>query len=216
MWKRTSKEGSKRWSKGRKDRSRPSTLWLCLLAVAALAAVACGGTGTQREGVASVTDGKGAASKTDEQRGGQRAKDPEKAMLDFARCMREHGVDMPDPKSGEGGTFRFEAPQGGMQAPDEPKFMEADKACRHLMGDAGSPQLSPEDQKQVQDAMLAFARCMRERGVEVPDPQPSGGIVAKVGQGVDPRSAEFQAAEKECRKHTEAIDQKLGVTRSEG
>ena len=181
----------------------------------ALLATACGSRGS--EGVASVDQGQGTASKPGGQKDEQRAKDPEKAMLDFARCMREHGIDMPDPESGRGGVMQFEAPSGGGGLPDESKFADADKACRHLLGDAGPPQLSPEDEKEAQDAMLAFARCMRERGVHVPDPQPGGGgIVAKVGEGPDPRSQEFQAAQKECRKHTEALDKKLGVTRSEG
>ena len=137
-------------------------------------------------------------------------------MLDFARCMREHGIDMPDPEPGDGGGLRFEAPSGGAQLPDESRFMDADKACRDLLGDAGPPKLSPEDEKQVQDAMLAFARCMRDHGVEVPDPQPGGGIVTKKGEGPDPRSSEFQAAEQDCKKHTEAMDKKLGISRSEG
>ena len=50
----------------------------------------------------------------------------------------------------------------------------------------------------------------------LPDPQPGGGIVAEVGEAADPESPEFRGAEKECRKHTEAMDKKLGVTRSEG
>ena len=191
--------------------------WAVVAVAVTLVTAACGsGRG---EGVASANQGKGAASGDGAQQGQrdeQRAKDPEKAMLDFARCMRDHGVDMPDPKPGQGGMVTFEARPGDGPLPDESKFMEADKACRHLMGDAGPPELSPKDQKEAQDAMLAFARCMRERGVEVPDPQPAGGIVAKIGEGPDPRSPEFQAAEKECRRHTEAMDKKLGVTRSEG
>ena len=195
---------------------RPIRACVAVLAVVALMGAACGGTKARGEGVASANEGKGAASKASQQGAEQRAqtKDPDKAMLDFARCMRDHGVDMPDPKSGEGGTFRFEAPGSGAKMPDEPSFSQADKACRHLMGNAG-PQLSPEDQKQMQDAMLAFARCMRDHGVEMPDPQSGGGIVAKVGEGADPRSPEFQAAEKDCRKHTEAADKKFGVARSE-
>ena len=202
------------WTGCIKQRTRSLALGVAVVAAVAMFATACGSRGS--EGVASVSQGQGTASGSGQQDDEQRAKDPEKAMLDFARCMRDHGVDMPDPRSGEGGTFRFEGPKAGTPLPDESKFTEADKACRHLMGDAGPPQLSPEDEKQMQDAMLAFARCMRERGVEIPDPQPGGGIVAKVGQGADPRSPEYQAAEKDCRKHTEAMDKKLGVTRSGG
>ena len=198
---------------------RTAVLGVSVLAAVALVAPACGGGGASGEGVASVSQGEGAASKSSP-RGetGQRAKDTEKAMLDFARCMRQHGVDVPDPKPGHEGVRRFEAPTAGTPVPGDGKFMEADKACRHLMGDAGPPQLSPEDHKQLQDAMLAFARCMRDHGVDMPDPQPGGGggIVAKVGEGADPRSPAFQAAEKECRRFTEAIDKKLGVTRSDG
>ncbi len=202
------------WTGRRKQRTRSLVLGVVVVAAVALLATACGSG--RSEGVASVSQGQGSASGTGQQ-DEQRAKDPEKAMLDFARCMREHGVDMPDPKPGNGGVTRFEAPSGGGPLPDESTFAEADKACRHLMGDAGPPKLSPEDQKEVQDAMLAFARCMREHGIDVPDPQPGGGgMLAKPGEGIDPNSARFQAAEKDCRKHTEAMDKKLGVTRSEG
>lgn len=210
MWKQW-----RQWRQGRGTR-RPAVFGAAVLTVAVLAA-ACGGTGAQGEGVASVNQGKGTATNTGREGDGQGGRDPEKAMLDFARCMRDHGVDMPDPKAGKGDVTSFEAPAAGAQLPDESKFVEAEKACRHLMDAAGPPKLSPEDEKQMQDAMLAFARCMRDRGVEMPDPQPGGGgIVAKVGEGADPSSPQFQAAEKECKKHTEAIDKKLGVTRREG
>lgn len=189
---------------------------LSLLAVLAVLAGACGGSKSSGEQVATVRQTEGTASETGRQNDQQRAKVPERAMLEFAGCMRDHGVDMPDPKPGEGGVTTFEAPSAGAALPDESRFVDADKACRHLMGDAAPQKLSPEDDKAMQDAMLAFARCMRDHGVDVPDPQPGGGgIVAKVGQGADPRSPEFQAAERECRSYTEAIEKKLGVTRSE-
>ncbi len=207
------------WTRRKRERTRWLVLAVVMVAAVALLAAACGSG--RSEGVASVSQGQGTASgrgQQGQQDDEQRAKDPERAMLDFARCMREHGIDMPDPKPGEGGTARFEAPSGGGgQLPDQSRFLEADKACRHLMGDAGPPQLSPEDEKEVQDAMLAFTRCMREHGLEIPDPEPGGGgILARAGEGTDPRSPHFQAAEKDCRKHTEAIDKKLGMTRREG
>ena len=200
-----------------RGRRRSLTPWMAVMAAMAVVTLLATACGSRRdEGVASVGQGQRAPQDGGGQEDGQRAKDPEKAMLDFARCMREHGVDMPDPEPGQGGVTRFEAPSGGAALPPESKFMEADKACRHLMGDAGPSKLGPEDQKEMQDAMLAFARCMREHGVEVPDPQPGGGIVAEVGESPDPESPEFRGAEKECRKHTEAMDAKLGVTRSDG
>ena len=50
----------------------------------------------------------------------------EESMLKFARCMREHGVDVPDPKPGEG--IRIGGP-GSELDPEDPSFQKAQKAC---------------------------------------------------------------------------------------
>jgi hypothetical protein len=54
----------------------------------------------------------------------------EESMLKFARCMREHGVDVPDPKPGEG--IRIGGP-GSKIDPEDPSFQKAQKACEGLM-----------------------------------------------------------------------------------
>ena len=190
---------------------------LALLLVAATVLLgACGGSGAGTTEVASVRDGDGRGDGG----GGRRQegeKDPEKALLAFARCMREHGVDMPDPEPVGEGMVRFEARPGEGKMPDESAFRKADDACRHLMGGAAPRELSPDDRQAMQDAMVAFARCMREHGIDMPDPEPGGGgIRARVGEGPDPRAPAFRAAEKECRKHTEAMEKRLGIERREG
>ncbi len=59
---------------------------------------------------------------------------------------------------------------------------------------------SPVD---TQDALLQYAACMRENGVEMADPtfdadgNPSGGGFGQ-GSGIDPRSDAFQAAQTAC------------------
>ena len=60
-----------------------------------LGAAACGGS-PDGNGVATL-GGDGAG---DQQTGGSGTarKDPQEAALEFAKCMREHGVDMPDPE----------------------------------------------------------------------------------------------------------------------
>jgi hypothetical protein len=59
--------------------------------------------------------------------------------LEYARCMRKNGIDMPDPTFGEGGrvTMRLE---GGNAGPDDPAFQEAQRECGTLRGprDEGS------------------------------------------------------------------------------
>ena len=55
-------------------------------------------------------------------------------MLAFAKCMREHGVDMPDPEFGNGGGTVMIGGDG--IAFDSPTFKAADEACRSIVDDA--------------------------------------------------------------------------------
>ncbi|MGB8860790.1 MAG: hypothetical protein WCC60_16140 [Ilumatobacteraceae bacterium] len=62
-----------------------------------------------------------------------------------------------------------------------------------------------------QDAMLAYAECMRENGVQMEDPtfdadgNATGGGPGR-GSGIDPRSTEFQAAQKVCGDLIQGVD----------
>ena len=181
--------------------------WKTLLPAAALAvgllASACGGSSEgATNGIASAGDGSAAKSASD------KAKvDPQQAGLDFARCMREHGVDVPDPSAGEGGMVMIGPGPGEVQAGTAISgppagFQEADKACRHflegLIGDGPGP-LEPEEQ----DRALKFAKCMRDNGVDMPDPDFSGGgvritISGGPGSASGPDSETFKAAQKAC------------------
>lgn len=110
----------------------------------------------------------------------------------FTKCMRDHGVDIPDPGSG---------PQGGSVAISQgPEMGAANKACEKYMP-AGSLQTpSAADQAKA----LQFARCMRQHGVNIPDPGPGGGaLVASNGAGgptgINPNDKAFQDANKACK-----------------
>ncbi|KAB2347452.1 hypothetical protein [Actinomadura rudentiformis] len=87
-------------------------------------------------------------------------------QLKFAKCMREHGVDMPDPKPGEA---QRGIAIGGKGASAE-KIEKALKSCRSV---AGIPEPKPISQEQ-KDRMLKFAQCMRQHGVDMPDPKFDG------------------------------------------
>jgi hypothetical protein len=85
-------------------------------------------------------------------------------QLAFSGCMREHGVDMPDP-SGDG-SLRLEA--GG----DMAAFEAASNACREQLGTPPAPKGGGEgktDEEMLADH-LKIAKCLREHGVDVPDP----------------------------------------------
>lgn len=149
--------------------------------VLVLGAAACGGS--SGAGSSGGKDGTGA---------GRRA-DPRQAGLDFARCMRERGVDMPDPDAVSGALL---GPAPGSPLPAA--FDAAEKACRHflqaLVGGAGAG-VDPEEQ----DRGLKFARCMRGRGVDMPDPDfTTGGPPIDFGGGTNPATETFGAAMKAC------------------
>jgi len=119
-----------------------------------------------------------------------------KAMLDLARCMRENGVDMPDPEfSGGRVTQRM---KGGN--PD--KMRAAEKACEKYRSQIKAPEMSASDKEEFKKAALANARCMREHGIDFPDPvfDPNGGARVKIDKRLNPEGAKFQAAQKACEK----------------
>ena len=172
--------------------------WLVVAVLAfALLGAACGGSSAAGgEGVASAGGSAGGKAGDD-----STTKDPQQAGLDFARCMREHGVDVPDPEPGEGGLIKIGPGPGGasqaVEQPFDPDFEEADKACRHLLADLIPDGEGPTD-PEAQDRALKFAQCMREHGVDMPDPEFRGGAIALKIEGADPQSPTFQEAQKAC------------------
>jgi hypothetical protein len=155
-----------------------------LLAAGALAVAACG------------EEPAGGASDTRSDREAE-ARD---AMLAHAKCMREHGVDMPDPQF-DGGRVLQRGPAEGSASPE--KVREAEEACKKHLEDIEPPELSPEQQQEMKEAALAHARCMREQGIEnFPDPtfDEDGGAQIRIGPGtgLDPESPRFQKAQEAC------------------
>jgi hypothetical protein len=121
----------------------------------------------------------------------------DQARLNFARCMRSHGVNLPDPQSGGNGVFRQRLP--GNIAPA--RMQAAMKACQKELPNGGPGNRSPAEQAKFRDAALKFARCMRSHGVNVPDPQVNGGAgLLRLGpaSGVNPSSPAFQKAQQAC------------------
>ena len=182
---------------GRRRRLNLAALGLGL----ALALAACGGS-PEGDGVASL----GGAGSADDN-GSETAsasKDPQQRALDFAKCMREQGIDMPDPQVDDQGrvTMRIGGGPGqGGSRPDPEKLEAAQKKCGRLMGGGDGPgQIDPK----ARDAMVAYARCMRGQGIDMPDPTGEGMLLRK-GEGPDPTSEEFQQADKACNHHLASI-----------
>jgi pyruvate/2-oxoglutarate dehydrogenase complex dihydrolipoamide acyltransferase (E2) component len=122
-------------------------------------------------------------------------KDMDAAMLAHARCMRKNGIDVPDPKPGQGERITIK------EGADDTKLKAAMKACEGIMEDAGVKPSKEELDKQFGLA-LAFAKCMREHGIDMPDPQRDGdGIKMSMGgpgSSIDP--TRMDEAQKACAK----------------
>jgi hypothetical protein len=108
----------------------------------------------------------------------------------FARCMREHGIDMEDPQSGEG----INIPDGYSKE----QIDTAREACRDLLPGGGEPpKLDPEEIER----QLAYSKCMREHGVpNFPDPDENGRL--NLGDQVDPMNPTFQDAQHACARYS--------------
>jgi hypothetical protein len=172
---------------------------LTALVAGALALGACG---------SSDDDGGGSAT------GASRQDKAFAGALKFSQCMREHGIDMPDPQRVGKGRIKL---AGGKVNPNDPKTKAAQSACRKYMEIGGGEAVDPAKRAKLQEAALKFARCMREHGVNIPDPQLSGnggftfqagpggargpqgsGSAHKGGLGANPDSPKFKAADKAC------------------
>ena len=124
------------------------------------------------------------------------ANEEERALLAFAQCMRDKGVlNFPDPVVNVDGTYSFPRPQGVQM----PEVQETFEQCRSLLPEGFQTPGQGADPEQ-QDALLEFARCMREQGVDVPDPTAAGGIHAMFAK-LDPQSPTVQAAIQQCQEY---------------
>jgi hypothetical protein len=94
----------------------------------------------------------------------QTSRSAEDYQLAFAECMREQGIDMPDPNA-----------DGSVPAASGEGLMEAVELCQEDLGGApptvgDSGPLMSDEERQAES--LKLAACFRDNGFDVPDPQP--------------------------------------------
>jgi hypothetical protein len=163
---------------------------LVVIAFAAALLAGCGGTDSG-EGIATASSG--AASPTVTASAG--ANDADQGRK-FAQCMRDNGVpDFPDP--GPDGTFAGGDPESMRAVLDSDKGRAALDKCRDLAPGGGEGrELDPAQQEQLRQ----WAQCMRDNGVDVPDPDPnSGSLFGGEGQlPFDTNDPTFQKAMEAC------------------
>jgi hypothetical protein len=166
----------------------------------ALAASACG-SGSPDAGVASL-----GSTMTTTTTAVAAAVAPGGALVEYARCMRSHGLSsFPDPASLGASAIRELKGQiaetvGSLAS--SPVFQSAQRACAKYYGPpaASAPQVSPQELQKL----LAVSRCMRAHGVPTfPDPNPRTGEMAPPA-GTSKTSPQVLGALRACRSLGEA------------
>ncbi len=137
--------------------------------------------------VASVNSG--APSSGSQPKGANLDPADEDKIREFAKCMRENGIDMPDPKGG--GAVQALPMQEGAELE---KMNKANDACKKFLPNGGEYKEPSQEEK---DRMRERAKCMREHGIDMPDPDFTGG---GQGQTLDfgDDTAKFEEALKAC------------------
>ncbi len=141
--------------------------------------------GSEPAGGGVATAGNGSASTAS-------ASAPPADLTAVARCLRDNGIDVSDPDPGTGRLDLGSARRGDPEA-----FRQAMEKCRHLLpaGSLGA-QLGPDDIEKLRQ----FAQCMREHGVDMPDPDPGAGNPFGGALGrIDRNSPAFRTAFDACK-----------------
>ena len=105
----------------------------------------------------------------------------EEVLFEFADCMRDNGVDFPDPVVEADGTVTFglrlgrqagsAAGQNLVELARDPDLPAAQEACQPIVeGIALGPGSQGIDSTEQQDRLIEFAQCMRDHGVDMGDP----------------------------------------------
>jgi hypothetical protein len=172
---------------------------LTLVVLLALGAAACTNSSGNND-VASLDPttttafGSGAASES---------VDAEEAMLAVTQCLRDGGIDIGDPIIDENGNpqlppISFQS--GDVDPEAEMKAMEEVMAsCQHHLEGVVLDAVEHGNLVEMEDTFVAYAQCMRDHGIDMPDPEFSDGGFIDLGSP-DAGDEEYEAAHADCRE----------------
>lgn len=187
---------------------RPMTAVLAVVLVAS----ACGGSGGESTGVASLegldtspaVEAAGSDGVPDATPTTTEPVSSEEAMLAFTQCLREAGIDIDDPVPDAEGNLRLSRPEGFEEA-DREAFRAAREACSEFI-EGVTFGFDERDVTEIEDTLYEYASCMRDNGFDMPDPDlsargpGSGGGGGGVFGSLDRSDPAFEAADEVCRE----------------
>ncbi|MFG1815821.1 hypothetical protein ACGFIF_18815 [Kribbella sp. NPDC049174] len=162
---------------------RTTTLAAAMLAAAVLL-TGCGSEEPDNQ----VASGTGAQAQATAPSSAPASLSRDEMAIKFTQCLREQGLNVPDPEPGKGPMLKFDRNSGVTQQ----KVQEAMDACKQY-----NPQGESGPNPRQEENGRKFAECMRKNGVEkFPDPKPGQrGVMIGPGVGDDP---DFQKAQETC------------------
>jgi hypothetical protein len=143
----------------------------------------------------------GCGSGSNTGRSSRAANASDQGMLQFARCMRAHGIAMADPfhRPGHAG-LSIDLPEQG------PATTSAYATCGHFLlptieaKQAGARAITAS----MRLGLIRYAQCMRTHGIPMLDPTAQGslslGNVPGLGNGSGRYSPQFHSADRDCRR----------------
>jgi hypothetical protein len=112
------------------------------------------------------------------------------SQVKFAQCLRQHGINAPDPQPGSG--LRIEE-----QDSEKSKLDAALEACKQYNPKKDADRNDPA----AHDRAVKMAQCLRRHGLKVPDPQPGQSLEINADEA---DQTKIQTAEDACRKEVPA------------
>ncbi|SDI42894.1 hypothetical protein SAMN05421505_1514 [Sinosporangium album] len=118
--------------------------------------------------------------------------DQREASLKFAQCMRQNGVDMPDPDP-NGPITMMERPG------DAEKTKKAQEACKQFLQASVGEKGKGVDADKL-DMLVKLAQCMRQQGIDMPDPSADGKVEISIPPGTP--EEKVKAAHEACKDYS--------------
>jgi hypothetical protein len=177
--------------------------FLALVFVLALGAAACTNNNSNSRDVASLdptttTMGSGEAPES---------VDAEEAMLAVTQCLRDGGIDIGDPVIDENGNpqlppISFQSGDPGDEVDPEAEMLAMEEVmanCQHHLEGVVLDGVEHGNLVEMEDTFVAYAQCMRDHGIDMPDPEFSDDGFIDLGSP-DAGDEGYQAAHAECKE----------------
>jgi hypothetical protein len=164
-----------------------------------IALAACGDDDAG-EGVASLSDSTSTTMSADV------VSENERAVLAATACLRENGLDIPDPEMDADGNVDLDNFLEIAQGVDPEVAEVALEACADVIAevDLGFERI---DLTALEDTLVEFAACMRDNGFDLPDPDFASALEeGPFGGDIDIDDPAFETALENCDQILEQID----------